>query len=101
MNKVESPSVGTTQLTCVELLSEARQGQRAAAEFRKMLDHPGVVGNFVTCALAHLQLARAEAMSGNREAARRDYQEFLTLLKDANPELPVLKQAKAEYARLS
>jgi tetratricopeptide (TPR) repeat protein len=80
---------------------EARQGQRAAAEFQKMLDHPGVVGNFVTGTLAHLQLARAEAMSGNREAARRDCQEFLALWKDADPDLPVLKQAKAEYARLS
>jgi hypothetical protein len=80
---------------------EAWQGQRAAAEFRKMLDHPGVVGNFVTGARAHLQLVRAEAMSGNREAARRDYREFLASWKDANPDLPVLKQAKAEYARLS
>jgi hypothetical protein len=58
------------------------------------------VGNFVTGALAHLQLGRAEAMSGNAEAARTNYQDFLALWKEADPDVPILKQAKAEYAKL-
>jgi hypothetical protein len=51
-------------------------------------------------ALAHLQLGRARAMMGDKEAARRSYQEFLTLWKDADPNIPIYKQAKAEYAKL-
>jgi eukaryotic-like serine/threonine-protein kinase len=72
----------------------------AAVEFQKMIDHPGVVGNFVTGALAHLQLARAEARSGKTEPARTEYQNFLALWKDADPDAPTLQQAKAEYAKL-
>jgi len=58
------------------------------------------MGNFVTGALVQLQLARAEEMSGNRDAARGHYQDFLALWRDADPDIPVLKQAKAEYAKL-
>jgi eukaryotic-like serine/threonine-protein kinase len=76
------------------------QGQQAAAEFQKILDHPGIGLNFVTAALAHLQLARAQAMMGDKAAARKSYQDFLTLWKDANPDIPIYRQAKAEYARL-
>jgi eukaryotic-like serine/threonine-protein kinase len=73
---------------------------RAAAEFQKFIDHRGLVGNFPWGALARLGLARAYAMQGDRAKARTAYQDFLTLWKDADPDIPILKQAKAEYARL-
>jgi eukaryotic-like serine/threonine-protein kinase len=76
------------------------RGQQAAAEFQKLLDHPGIVLNNVTGALAHLQLGRAQWMMGDKAAARRSYNDFLTLWKDADPEIPILKQAKAEYSKL-
>lgn len=76
------------------------RGREAAAEFQKMLDHRGIVVNFVLGSLATLQLARAEVMSGDTAAARRHYEDFLKLWKDADPDLPVLKAAQAEYARL-
>ncbi len=76
------------------------QGQLAAAEFQKLIDHPGIVSNFVTGALAHLQLARAQAMAGDSTAARKSYDQFFALWKDADPDVPIYKQAKAEYARL-
>jgi eukaryotic-like serine/threonine-protein kinase len=79
---------------------KAGQGEKAAAEYQKMLDHPGVMLNFVTGALAHLQLGRALAMSGDKAGARKSYQDFLTLWKDADPDIPIYKQAKAEYAKL-
>ena len=76
------------------------KGSEAAKEFQKLLDHPGLVELWVTGALARLQMARAEDLSGNSEAARKHYQDFFALWKDADPNLPILKQAKAEYARL-
>ena len=79
---------------------EAGQGQQAAAEFQKVLDHRGIVGNFILGVLAHLQLGRAQAMMGDKEAARKSYQDFLTLWKDADPDIPILHAAKAEYAKL-
>ncbi len=79
---------------------QAKQAQQAAAEFQKILDHYGVVGNFIIGALAHLQLGRAQAMMGDKEAARKSYQDFLTLWKDADPDIPIYRQAKAEYAKL-
>jgi predicted Zn-dependent protease len=75
-------------------------GNRAAAEFQKFIDHRGVVVNFPWGALARLGLARAYALQGNTAKARTAYQDFLTLWKDADPDIPVLKQAKAEYSRL-
>ncbi len=78
----------------------ARNGAAAAAEFQKMLDHEGIVMNFVTGSLAHLQLGRAYAMSGNIGEAKKAYQGFFALWKDADPEIPILKEAKAEYAKL-
>jgi len=75
-------------------------GNRAATEFQKFVDHRGVVGNFPWGALAHLGLARAYAMQGDTTKARAAYQDFLTLWKDADPDVPILKQAKAEYAKL-
>ena len=79
---------------------KAGQGQQAAAEFQKMLDHRGIAGNFVLGALAHLQLGRAQAMMVDKEAARKSYQDFFALWKDADPDIPVLHAAKAEYAKL-
>ncbi len=83
-----------------EAYLKAGQGKEAAAEFRKILDHRGIMLNFVTGALAHLQLGRALAMSGDKDAARKSYQDFLAFWKDADPDVPVLVQAKAEYQRL-
>jgi len=78
----------------------AHNGTAAAAEFQKLLDHRGIVLNFVTGALAHLQIGRAYAMQGDTAKAKSAYQDFLTLWKDADPDIPTLKEAKAEYARL-
>jgi eukaryotic-like serine/threonine-protein kinase len=78
----------------------AHNGTAAAAEFQKLLDHSGIVLNFVTGSLAHLQLGRAYAMQGDTAKAKAAYQDFLTLWKDADPDIPVLKQAKVEYTKL-
>jgi serine/threonine protein kinase len=78
----------------------AHQGSEAAAEFQKILDHRGIVLNEPIGALAHLQLGRAYTMQGDTAKARAAYQDFLTLWKDADPDIPILKQAKAEYAKL-
>ena len=78
----------------------AKRGTEAAAEFQKLVSHPGVVEMSVTGALARLQLARAEQLSGNIEKARTHYQNFLALWKDADPDIPVFQQAKTEYAKL-
>jgi tetratricopeptide (TPR) repeat protein len=79
---------------------QLRQGRMAAAEFQKLLDHPGIVGTDVTGPLARLQLGRAYEIMGDHATARRWYEEFLTIWKDADPDIPILKQAKAEYAKL-
>jgi tetratricopeptide (TPR) repeat protein len=78
----------------------AHQGSQAAAEFQKILDHRGIVGNSPIGAFAHLQLGRAYAMQGDTAKARAAYNDFLALWKDADSEIPVLKQAQAEYAKL-
>jgi hypothetical protein len=78
----------------------ARQGAEAAREFQKVLDHPGIMVGDPMGVLAHLQLGRAYAMLGDTTKAQAAYQDFLTLWKDADPDIPVLKQAKAEYAKL-
>jgi serine/threonine protein kinase/tetratricopeptide (TPR) repeat protein len=77
-----------------------KNGLAAVAEFQKFLDHPGVVQNFLLGSLAHLQLGRAYAVSGDAAKAKAAYQDFLTLWKDADPEIPILKEAKAEYTKL-
>ena len=77
-----------------------KNGPAAAAEFQKFLDHPGVVQNFLLGSLARLQLARAYALSGDTAKAKTAYQDFLSLWKDADPDIPILKEAKAEYAKL-
>jgi hypothetical protein len=87
-----------------------RQGAPAAAEFQKILNHSGIVWNCWTGALAHLGVARANALQArtsegaDADAARvralAAYKNFLTLWKDADPDIPILKEAKAEYANL-
>jgi len=78
----------------------AHQGAEAAAEFQKILDHRGIVVSDPIGALGHLQLGRAFALSGDKTRAKTAYQDFLTLWKDADPDIPILKEAKAEYAKL-
>jgi len=97
-------SYGWTAMYPVFVRGEAylalHQGTEAAAEFQKILDHRGIVLNEPIGALAHLQIGRAYAMQGDTATAKAAYQDFLTLWKDADPDIPVLKQAKAEYAKL-
>jgi tetratricopeptide (TPR) repeat protein len=81
------------------LAAEQRYGE-ASAEFQKILDHRGLLGLDPIGALAHLQLGRAFALSGEKTKAKTAYGDFLTLWKDADPDVPILKQAKAEYTRL-
>lgn len=79
---------------------QLKQGNLAAGEFRKVLDHSGVVAGFVTGALSSLQLARAQAVIGDEKAARKSYEDFLALWKNADPDLPIYQEAKREYAAL-
>jgi eukaryotic-like serine/threonine-protein kinase len=78
----------------------AHNGSAAATEFQKFLDHRGVTINFPLGALAHLGLARAYALQGNTAKARAAYNDFFTLWKDADPDIPILVAAKSEYAKL-
>ena len=78
----------------------AHQGSEGAVEFKKILDHSGIVVNEPIGALAHLGLARAYVLLGDTAKARAAYQDFLSLWKDADPDIPILKEAKAEYAKL-
>jgi serine/threonine protein kinase/Flp pilus assembly protein TadD len=77
-----------------------RQGKEAAAEFQKFPDHRGIAQNTPLASLAHLGLARASALTGDIAKARSAYQDFFTLWKDSDPDIPVLTQAKAEYAKI-
>jgi eukaryotic-like serine/threonine-protein kinase len=79
----------------------ARQDREAAAEFQKILDHRGIVLSDPIGPLAHLQLGRAYALSDDKTKAKSAYQDFLTLWKDADPDIPTLKQAQAEHANLN
>jgi len=93
-----------------EAFLAAGEGKAAAAEFQKIIDHSGIVWNCWTGALAHLGVARANALQARtsqgadadaaRTRALAAYKDFLTLWKDADPDVPILKQAKAEYAKL-
>jgi eukaryotic-like serine/threonine-protein kinase len=78
----------------------AHNGGAAAAEFQKMIDHRSISWNFPLGALAHLGLARARALSGDKAGAKTAYQDFLALWKDAEPDVPVLREARAEYEKL-
>ncbi|HMK22251.1 MAG TPA: tetratricopeptide repeat protein, partial [Terriglobales bacterium] len=79
---------------------EQKNGSSAAAEFQKFVDHPGLILNFPLGALARLQLGRAYVIAGDTAKARSSYQEFFTLWKNADADIPVLKEAKAEYGKL-
>jgi eukaryotic-like serine/threonine-protein kinase len=98
------PTNLTVFLCPVYLRGEAylmlHDGNAAAVEFQKFIDHRGLVVNFPWGALARLGLARAYAMQGDTAKARTAYKDFLALWKDADPDIPILKQAKAEYAKL-
>jgi eukaryotic-like serine/threonine-protein kinase len=76
------------------------QGTQAVGEFQKFLDQRGVAVNCPLAALARLQLARAYVLAGDSKRAGGSYQDFLTLWKDADTDISVLKQARAEYAKL-
>lgn len=78
----------------------AHQGIAAAAEFQTIIGHPGITLNEPIGALAHLGLGRAYVMSGDTAKARTAYQDFFALWKGADPGLPILQQARAEYAKL-
>ena len=79
---------------------QSKQGPQAVAEFQKIIDHPGVAANSVVTPLAHLGLARSYALAGDTAKSRTAYQDFLALWKDADPDIPILQQAKSEYAKL-
>jgi eukaryotic-like serine/threonine-protein kinase len=78
----------------------ARQPVEAAGEFQRIVDHPSIVLVDPMGALARLQLARALVLSGDTVKAKSAYRDLLTLWKNADPDIPVLKDARAEYARL-
>jgi hypothetical protein len=75
-------------------------GRSAAAQFQKLIDNPGFSMRHVISPLARLQLARAQKMMGDSTSARKSYEEFLSIWKNADPDIPVYRQAKAEYAEL-
>jgi len=99
--------VGNLSYSCVipvylrgEAYLSARQGPQALAEFQKLIDDRGVVGNCWSGALALLGRGRAQALAGSKDAARASYQQFFALWKDAEAGVPILKTARAEFARL-
>ncbi len=79
---------------------KGKEGTKAAGEFQKILDHRGIFPVDPLYSLSYLGLARAASLSGDRATARKSYQDFLALWKDADPEIPVYKEAQAEYARI-
>jgi eukaryotic-like serine/threonine-protein kinase len=99
---VQWPSHGTLYPVYVrgEAYLRAGDGVHAATEFQKVIDHRGIVANFPLGVLAHLQLGRAFKLAGNVDKAREAYAAFLAAWSNADPDIPILKQAKAEYARL-
>ena len=114
---IEFGSIPLINISCLyptyvrgEAYLAAGQGKESAAEFQKILDHSGIVWNCWTGALAHLGVARANALQARtsqgadadsaRVRALAAYKDFLTLWKDADPDIPILKQGKAEYAKL-
>ena len=77
------------------------QGTDAVREFHKFLDHRGVAVNCPLAALARLQLARAYVLVGDSKSANESYQEFFVLMKDADSGIPILREARTEYAKLN
>ena len=78
----------------------ASQGSAAAAEFQKLIDHRGITWSCTTGALARLGLGRAYVLAGDKTKAHAAYQDFFAPWKDADPDIPILKEAKVEYAKL-
>ena len=105
LGQTTSSTYGWTALYPVYVRGEAylaaRQGSEAVAEFQKILDHRGISLNEPIGALAHLGLARGYVLTDDTAKARTKYQDFLDLWKDADPDLPVLQQAKREYVKLN
>jgi DNA-binding winged helix-turn-helix (wHTH) protein/predicted Zn-dependent protease len=103
--ELAQPGNSTVALCPVYIRGQAylmlHDGRRAAAEFDKFIDYRGVVGNFPWGSLARLGLARAYAIQGDTPKARAAYEDFLTLWKDADPDIPIYKQAQAEYEKLA
>jgi ATP/maltotriose-dependent transcriptional regulator MalT len=83
-----------------EAYMSLQRGQEAETEFLKIISHRGVVLNAEIGAVAHVGLARAYVMQGDNAKAKAAYQDFLALWKDADSDIPILKQAQAEYAKL-
>ena len=79
---------------------QAKQSAQAEAQFQKVLDHPGLAGGSIVTPLSHLGLARAAVLAGDTAKARTAYQDFFAAWKDADPDVPILLQAKSEYAKL-
>ena len=79
---------------------KTKSGGEASAEFQRILDQPTVAFLSVLAPLAHLGIARAAAMTGDTDRSRKAYQDFFGLWKDAGPDVPILKQAKAEFTAL-
>jgi eukaryotic-like serine/threonine-protein kinase len=99
---IQIPSHGTLYPVYVrgEAYLRMGDGEQAATEFQKIIDQRGIVANFPLGALAHLQLARAYKLTGDAGKAREAYAAFLVAWLDADPDIPILRQAKAEYAKL-
>jgi len=83
-----------------EALLALGRGDDAAAAFQKILDHPGVFSEEIEYSLAHLGLGRAKVLMGDEAAARKNYQDFFALWKDADPDIPTLLKARVEYQKL-
>jgi len=77
-----------------------KKGKEAAAEYQKIVDHRALIANFINGSLSRLGLGRAYALAGDDAQAKTAYQDFFALWKDADPDIPILKEAKAEYAKL-
>ena len=93
------PALQVVYLRGLALL-ELKEGKGATAEFQKILVRPGIVANDTAGALAYVGLGRAYTLTGETAKARAAYQDFFALWKNADPEIPILKEAKAEYAKL-
>jgi eukaryotic-like serine/threonine-protein kinase len=98
----ESGSADSLEIAYVrgKVYLSAKRGKEAASEFQGILDRSDSLGSTPIIALAHLGLARAYALQGDTAKAKAAYKDFLTLWKDADPDVPILKQAKVEYAKL-
>lgn len=77
-----------------------KRGEEAAAEFRKILDSPGITGSEIEFPVAIVELARAKVLMSDDPGARNSFEEFLTLWKNADPDVPILQEAKAECDKL-